>query len=1005
MLAIAGGLLCDPDAFAQDTLPARSAPPSSLEESDGQRHTRSDELTAETDRVIVVGTSIRNLETESALPLTVYTAEALLKQGANTPAEGLRQLPSFVGNTDTENTSNGGDGSARINLFALGSANTLTIIDGRRAFGFSNINAIPVAALSRIDVLKADASAVYGSDAVAGVVNFILLSGPGEKPSEGAEINALYGNTTDTDAHVCDVYVRGGVTGLDGKVSIAVAGEYYSRANLYSRDRAIARTADLSNNPTGLGLGGVNNNSSIYAGRVSVGVLGSSLGFTTGQLTLGDLTTNQVTPDSYRHFDDAVDPNKFNFRAFTPSIPAMEKAMYYVTGRYRIFGDGLQLYGDIMYSKVKQDNGLAGAPFSISSTNGEGTAGLTEARASVFNPFGNFLTSLSYRLQQELGNRRDFFDGDYYRYVVGINGDFSFKDNGFIRRLGYDSGLVYENFQQTETMGGDATRSGIRRLIGANLFNPFIGQFAPITGRAPTYVNGVPTGLTAPYDNTLARLPVENGGASYIGHEFTSERDYLYDGKIRANLIPGLYQGGLDINLGYEHRQSVTNSIPDPIQAASDQLGFNAGARTKYKQEVDSCFGELLFPIITPAMNVPGIASLEIAGAYRYEEFDDTDQLTQRTAHFDNDGTPRLTLRYQPWRDLTLRLSWGKSFLSPTPGRLFDPVIRSFFGLFDPLTNAVVEPIQGILSGGNVDLLPERTDTYMSGVVWTPKFLPGFTATIDAYQVFTRDLILEGFSYAQIILTANGNSGGTAFSDLIIRDPDTQVPILITANTQNAAKRLVNGLDITATYELPTQSLGKFTWSLGYNHFFTWKAEPIAGVGTTSFLGNSNGSLPLAPGTIPWNKGFLRGEWQWKGLDFVVTGNYVGDFNDDPAFIFGNEQIGGGETNPIYRLSRRVPSYITLDLQLSYEFKRSTIDVGTVSDSKEGERSMATSLEAPNNGGFWQRTLWGTTLTAGVNNAFDRNPPTVLGAFNDNYDTSLYSIRNRYYYISINKKF
>src|SRR6266404_5835948 len=218
---------------------------------------------ATTERVIVTGSYIPTAETESALPVTVYTAEVLQKQGANTPVEGLRQLPEFVGGNQgqSENDSNGGNGRAFINLRALGPANVLTLINGRRAFQFSNINAIPIGGLSRTEVLKDGASAVYGSDAVAGVVNFIMLNGPGEKPYEGAELFALWGNTTETDAHTRQVYLRGGVVGLDGKVAIAAAGEYYSRANLFSRDRTIAVTGDLSNNPSGLGLGGINNNS------------------------------------------------------------------------------------------------------------------------------------------------------------------------------------------------------------------------------------------------------------------------------------------------------------------------------------------------------------------------------------------------------------------------------------------------------------------------------------------------------------------------------------------------------------------------------------------------------------------------------------------------------------------------------------------------------------------------------------------------------------------------
>jgi iron complex outermembrane receptor protein len=330
---------------------------------------------ATTERVIVTGSYIPTAETESALPVTVYTAEVLQKQGANSPVEGLRQLPSFVGNAATENDSNGGDGTATINLRGIGSQNTLVLVNGRRMFNqlgtSADINLIPIGSLSRVEVLKDGASAIYGSDAVSGVVNFVLINGPGEKPYEGAELYALYGNTTDTDAHVRQVYLRGGVTGLDGKVSIAAVGEYYSRANLYSRDRAISRTGDLSNNPSGLGLGGPNSNSPTFAGRISVSGGATALGFTaTGQLTLDNLGTSQVVPADYRSFDQTIDVNDFNFRAFTPAIPAMEKAMYYITGRYKIFGDGLQLYGDIMYSKVKQDNGLAGAPFSINSATG-----------------------------------------------------------------------------------------------------------------------------------------------------------------------------------------------------------------------------------------------------------------------------------------------------------------------------------------------------------------------------------------------------------------------------------------------------------------------------------------------------------------------------------------------------------------------------------------------------------------------------------------------------------
>jgi iron complex outermembrane receptor protein len=975
---------------------------------------------ATTERVIVTGSYIPTAETESALPVTVYTAEVLQKQGANTPIEGLRQLPSFVGNAATENDSNGGNGQANINLRALGTQNTITLINGRRAFEFSDINAIPISGLSRTEVLKDGASAVYGSDAVAGVVNFILLNGPGEKPYEGAELFALYGSTTDTDAHVRQIFLRGGVTGLDGKVSIAASGEYYSRSNLFSRDREISTTGDLGNRPNGKNWGGLNNNSPTYAGRVSV--LANASGFPTGQLVLIDLTNSQVNANSYRPFEQAAgtggtDPSRFNFRAFTPAIPAVEKAMYFVTGRYKVFGEGLQLYGDVMYSHTKQDNALAGSPFAITSAGN----GRNEARASHFNPFGNSLGSVRYRTEDELGNRRSFYDHDYHRYVAGVNGEFNFKDNGFISRFGYDSGFVYETFSELRTDSGDATRTLVRENIApvgfdansTGLINPFVGQNAPKTGFAPTYVNGVPTGLREFYDNFTG---FQN--SAYLGHSLFYERDHLYDAKINAHLFPNIWNGGVDVAIGYEHRYIAQHQIPDPVQAAGDQLGFNAAPNTKYRQEVDSVFGELGIPIITSTMNVPFVRSLDFSFAYRYEKFTNHDNFNQNPLTseigFNNGGNPRLSLRYQPIPDLTLRASWGQSFRSPSPAALFDPGSQNFPVLFDPYKAVTLQPPGGVNQQGNAGLLPEDTDAYSAGIVYTPKWLPGFTMTVDMYQLFTRNVILSAPDFAQIVLTRNGvsavlnNGTPTVFTDRVFRDATGNLVSIDPALTNNAAKRLVEGLDVTAVYEIPTERFGKFTLSGGYNHFFIWKAEadPTIARGATSFLGNyNNGTIPLAPGAIPWNKGFLRGEWEWKGLDFIATGNYIGDFDDDPAFSLGNRIVDGKQpANLVWLINRRVPSYITLDLQLSYEFKKPAVEAPPTyaKDAKDGKNVMTTEAASSS---IWQRILWGTKFTVGVVDAFDRQPPSVLGAFNDNYDTSLYSIRNRYWYASMSKKF
>ena len=497
------------------------------------------------------------------------------------------------------------------------------------------------------------------------------------------------------------------------------------------------------------------------------------------------------------------------------------------------------------------------------------------------------------------------------------------------------------------------------------------------------------------------------------------------------HLFPNMYNGGIDLAAGYERRNIRQHSVPDPVQAAGDQLGFNQAPNTKTTQEVDSFFTELNFPIVISTMNVPFVRSFDISIAWRYEKFAMRDNYTKLKASFDNvnededfGGTPRVSLRYQPIADLTLRASWGQSFRSPTPSSLFDPVSQNFPVVFDPAIGVTLQPPDGVWQGGNTALLPEKTDAYSAGLVYTPKWLPGFTMTMDWYQLFTTDLILSPANFAQVLLSTKvldpdgfGNGSGTIDgpggpADGITRF-DNGTLNAIDADFGNAGKRLVQGLDVTAVYEIPTERWGKFTFSGGWNHFFTWKAQAVPAAGYHNFLGDFNTAVPLAPGAIPVNKAFLRGEWNWRNFDFVSTLNYIGDFEDDPNFIptFEVQRPGSGSAwnrpgsraNPSFILHRRVPSYITLDMQLGYEFVKPADEPAPyVKESKDSKNVVQTEVATAS---IWQRMLWGTRLTVGVNNVFDRQPPSVLGAFNDNYDTSLYSIRNRYYYVSLNKKF
>ena len=143
--------------------------------------------------------------------------------------------------------------------------------------------------------------------------------------------------------------------------------------------------------------------------------------------------------------------------------------------------------------------------------------------------------------------------------------------------------------------------------IAAGQFDPFIGQGAPIVGVAPVYDAAGNQVGTAPYDNATAAA-----NASFIGTTQFLGRNYLVDAKFNAHLFPNLYNGGIDIAGGYEHREVRTETVPDNVELAGDQLGFNAAARSKFTQKVDSVFAELSIPFVTSTMNIPGIYSFEL---------------------------------------------------------------------------------------------------------------------------------------------------------------------------------------------------------------------------------------------------------------------------------------------------------------------------------------------------------------------------------------------------------
>jgi outer membrane receptor protein involved in Fe transport len=1002
-------------AFAQEIAltPSVYNPPAPVTASDAQEITAPESSprqtsdssgpVVETDRVVVTGTYIPlpTAESEGALPVVIYSREQLIKFGSNTPAEGLRQLPSFVGNTSTENDSNGGDGSARVNLRGYGAENTLTMINGRRAFSFEDINALPLGAMSSVEVLKDGASATYGADAVAGVVNFKI-----KHAVKGGELDLLYGNSnagSANDAGVKTGFLVGGLTGK--RYNITAGASYYQREAIYAADTFLS---SLTNRRR---LGGNDAGSPFFPGHVlgtgSVANDGSIPGAPVGTFSNTDtdliLINPGATPDNIQDYRPVNDADEgFNFRKFTLAIPAQERCGFFIDGEIQLLPNNyLTIFATAIYSNTRQDNGIAPSPFIIFDPDLLGSSpynpieeipqidpatGMQAIDPLTGEPvFRQRLVGTFYR-SLEAGNRRFTYDSDFYHYIVGLKGEFA-KD--YFWELGY----VYDENNRVETLRGDQRFSLIAAAIADGTFNPFLGINAPKRGTL--------NGFT--YDN-VAVLEA----AGYVAMNKFQTRDQLWDGKIGGRAFTGLPQGGINFAAGFEFRHEEFSQVPDPILVEGDVLGFGPSTPFDTQQDVSAGFIELNIPLVSSTMNIPGIYNFDFTSAWRYERFDirgaDPADVTRTAQRILETDVPKFALRYAPYKDLTLRASYSRSFRAPDVAALFTPQSTVFFPIFDPIAPGGardVFPEQGFTTGGSVALQPERTDNYSVGFVFTPRQVPNLTITADYYQLNSEGVIVSGT--ADFVLLQNAANG--SFADRIVRDAfGTLQSVLETPF--NAARKSVAGIDFNAIYEIPTENSGKFTISLAYNHLLRFNGEIVDGVGFTNFLGQFQQASALVPGSLPYNKGYVQAEWVYKGFDFVNTFNYIGDYQDFGLYLNGSELIRdeSGQSpdpaNPRFTRNRDVKAFLTFDTQVSYTYTAPKAD--PVEGSAKDGKTTTTASYRPR---LWQQWLDNTTIRVGVNNIFDEPPPFNAGAFNDNYDTSLYSLRGRYYYIGLNKKF
>src|SRR6266481_6295672 len=1060
------------NAFAQLPAPAAPAPPPP----------GGPAPSAEVERVVVTGSNIPTAEETGPNPVDTYRPQDIEKLGIRNATDLQEFIPQEAGGTVNLNIGDGGDGTVQFNLRGLLPKETLVLIDGKRVAygslavsGFTggpDINLIPFSMIDHVDILKDGASAVYGSDAIAGVVNFFLIH-----KFRGLEIGGTYGNSNmgaSNEMGEWEAWIKA-VTG-DDKTDIVVIADFWQRTGgIFSRDR------DLSSQGNLIRFGGFDSASLNVPGHVSGTVNSETVDFALrpgmffgpGGLPrpgvntpLPHSSTGPETSPFYKTPNQfgigflgnpaTLDGNylEFNFAAFTPALPPADRQVYYGSFTRDLCDKYLTVFGDFKVSRSFFDASLAAVPFEpdpfhIPGTNvGFSPFGISVPIVNAFNPFTvanatipNFfpdgsglpvVTGVRFRSVNDTGPRSEKFTYYDQLFDVGMRGEMGWIADYF-KTWNWEAGFRYSRNEGKNISIGEVSQPGLRQALldtdPATAFDPFLNISSHNTkaARAQAYVNLQNTGeyelpiYYATFNGDLFNLPAEPVsfaiGGEYDAPRFTRDRDAL---------------------------NTTFNTI-----------GSVDGQSFRVNRDIWGVYEEVRVPFTSPTWNFPGFYSFEVDFAEREEWYSNNTSGVLPSGVFAggpsvhtryNAQKPKVSVRWQPLDPkyigaVTLRGSYTEAFHAPTLAELTPASSQNFPIVSDPFTagNAVgnrTEPQIEERILGNPKLHPEVAYEWTYGAVWSPKWVKGLTLSADWWHIDMRDIVTN--VGAQTLILENPPTPGVQQNGPFVFRSPTAVPgengpvALVIDPNDNLSGAIFEGLDYEAIYILDSSifghgDFGRITTTVNGTWLSRAEFQANANVKRVGIAGEF-----LPPGfaltsSLPWDRAnasiFYDGPADtWAaGLDVGAVVHWTGQYEDDNASLTGSTKLneprsgpnGGG--NEIR--ARKVSALTTLDLILNYTFnlpppaaaevpgfaKDGGKNVRSGKDGKEKNVVPVSTAEYGCNN--WKWWLNNTTVTLGMQNVTDEDPPFVAGSFENGYDESIATIKGRFWYVGLKKRF
>jgi len=1013
---------------------------------------------AEVERVVVTGSNIPTAEETGPNPVDTYRPQDIEKLGIRNATDLTTFIPQEAGGTVNQNIANGGDGTTQINLRGLLPKETLILIDGKRfapsaLFGGYNIDLIPFSMIDHLDILKDGASAVYGADAVAGVVNFFMIH-----KFRGLELGGTYGNSNlgaSNEMGEWEAWIKAG-TG-DDKTDIVVIADFYQRLNgIFSRDR------DISSNGNFRRFGGFDARSGNFPGRIGGFRLVPSLFFGPGGLPVPGVNTplphsapNQQTspfyvrPGNVPGIQNSLlgDGNYlfFNFAAFTPALPPADRQNFWGSFTRDLCDKYLTVFTDFKVSRSFFDSSLAAVPFTPDPFKQPGTTlafsptGISVPIVNAFNPFTianatipNFFpdgsglpvtTGVRFRGLNDTGPRHEKFTYNDYLFDIGLRGEMGWIAD-FFKTWSWETGFRWARNEGTELSVGEASQPGLRQALldtdPATAFDPFLNFNAHNTraARSAVYVN---LHNTATYE-----LP-------------------LYYATINGDLF-NLPAGPVSFAVGGEYHGERWDREPDSLNVTFQSIGSTDRQGAKVNRDVWSIYEEVRVPFTSPTWNFPGFYSFEVDFAEREEWYSQNTQTVLvpfvPAAHTRyNAQKPKVSVRWQPLDPkyigaVTLRGSYTEAFHAPTVLELNPAGVQNFPIVADPFSSQTEPQIEERIAG-NPFLHPEVAYEWTYGIVYSPKWIKGLTLSADWWHIDMRDIVTTLGAQTTIELFGNQSNG-----PLVFRAPTTipgelgPITVIIDPN-QNLSGAIFEGLDYEAIYILDSTIFGHGDWGrLTSTVNGTWlsRAELQVAPGSKRFgiAGQFVPSSFALTSSLPWHRAnfsiFYDGPADtWLGgLDVGAVVHWIAQYEDDNLSITGGRLTPLGRPQPQMPRSgfplgettaRKVAPWTTLDLILNYTFNLPppapaevpgfAKDGGkNVRSGKDGKEKNVVPVSTAEYGcSNWRWWLNNATVTLGMQNVLDEDPPFTAGSFENGYDESLTTIKGRFWYVGLKKRF